>query len=95
MEVVIEGVRPEEDLGGSVLSAGPTFAGEGFGEAREASFSVNVKQRLDCATQDGSVVDGVDEAWSEAGEACPNVDPPEGVVGERAQGSLIMMGQKF
>ncbi len=42
-----------------------------------------MQQGFDDAAEQGRVVDGVDEAGSDGGEARPSIDAAEGVVGER------------
>ena len=107
MEVVVEGVGPEEDFGGSVVKCGATVAAaacvagetavgsEGFGEAREGALRVDVEHFFNEAVKDGGVVDGVDEIWGEGCEASEDVDPAEGIVRQRAGFVFVMVGEKF
>src|SRR6202042_3801879 len=80
VEVVVEGVGPEEDVGAGGWLGGARFAGQGFAKAGEGAVGVDMEQGFDDAADDGRVVDGVDEAGREGGEVSPEVDASEGVV---------------
>ncbi len=95
VEVVVEGVGPEEDVGGGGGLGGAGFAGEGFAEAGEGSVGVDVEEGFDDFADAGGVVDGVDEARREGGEVGPEVDASEGVVGERAVGAFVVVGEEL
>ncbi len=45
--------------------------------------------------EDGGVVDGVDEARGEGGEAGEDVDAAEGVVEEGAAGAFVVVGEEL
>jgi hypothetical protein len=73
VEVVVEGVGPEEDLGGGFGKGGTAVAAtlglageaavgsEGFGEAREAALRVDVEDFFYQRADSWRVVDGVNE----------------------------------
>ena len=50
---------------------------------------------FDEVADDGRVVDGVDEAGGDGGEARPAVDASEGVVEERARCVLVVVGEEL
>ena len=107
VEVVVEGVGPEEDFGGfwcerdaaiavTAGVAGETAVGcEGFGEAGEGSVGMDVEDFFDDGADDGCVVDGVDSARGQGGDAGELIDAAEGVVEERARGGFEVMGEEF
>ena len=69
MEVVVEGVGPEKDVGGAIRGGYLTLACERFGEGGKGALVMDVKERFDCSTDDWGVVDRVDHAGRDAGEA--------------------------
>ena len=107
VEVVVEGVGPEEDFGcgrrecGTAVAAAACVAGEaavgseGFCEAREAALRMDVESFLDEGADDWRVVDGVDEARGEGGEVGEAIDAAEGVVGERAGFAFVVMSEEL
>jgi len=96
VEVVVEGVGPEEDLGrfggewdaavatAAGIASEAAVGGEGLGEAWEGAARVDVEDLFYERAEDGGVVDGVDEMWGVAGEAGEDVDAAKGVVREGA-----------
>src|ERR1700679_492292 len=74
---------------------GSVGACEGFGKGGEGAAGVDVERTLDEGAEDGRVVEGVDEAGREGGETRPAIDAAEGVVGERAQGAFVVVGEEL
>ena len=107
MEVVVEGIGPEEDLGGFVGQhgtavfaatgvAGETaIGGEGFCKTRKGSLWVDVKDFFNEGTDDRSLVDGIDEIGGEGCQACEDIDTAEGIVREWTGVAFIVMSKKL
>ena len=107
VEVVVEGVGPEEDVGcvggerGATVATALRITGEaavgseGLGEAGEGALRVDVEDFFDERADDGRVVDGIDEMRREGGDAGEDIDAAEGVVGEGTGVVLVVVGEEL